>query len=390
MRWWLLLAVVGCAPAAPMPPRAPAAPQLDGPSVSPVRLRQATLQLQAEPGVTVRVFTDPACQGPELLRHVATGARDAVTVETVNGRNVFAAHAVSASGLRSACSPPVSFDVRFVLRGDQAAPEFIDVLPSNPSSERTVWVRGLAAPGWTVRIVEGTGCTGEVLATGSAEAFEMTGIPLTLPENGSLRVSMDAERDDWLSRCSVARDFVHDGVPPRAPSAAFFPPPPHPWPVATVVAWLAERERDAVVRITAGPRCDSQRARAATVECASSECVWLLDQVTVETSPQVSVEAVDRAGNRSPCVTLQHEISVEPPPLWVARRLRGDAGSFVALAYPTEGPVAALYSDERCHTPFFRVSTRPLGGLTLVLYANVSPGRVAAVGGPSLTCELLP
>ena len=36
------------------------------------------------------------------------------------------------------------------------------------------------------------------------------------------------------------------------------------------------------------------------------------------------------------------------------------------------------------------VSTRPLGGLTLVLYANVSPGRVAAVGGPSLTCELLP
>jgi hypothetical protein len=390
MRWLWLLAVVGCAPPAPMPPRAPAAPQLDGPSVSPVRQRQATLQLQAEAGVTVRVFTDPACQGPELLRHVATGASDAVTVETVHGRNVFAAHAVSASGLRSACSPPVSFDVRFVLRGDQAAPEFIDVLPSNPSSERTVRVRGLAAPGSTVRILEGTGCTGEVLASGSARAFETTGIPLTLPENGALRVSMDAEREDVLSRCSVSREFVHDGIPPQAPTATFFPPPPHPWPVSAVVAWLRTPERDAVVRITPGPRCDEQRARPATMECFSDECLWVLDAFTVETSPQASVEAVDRAGNRSPCVTLQHSLSTEPPPPWVARR---QGRGFVTLAFPTGGPELPLYrvyADERCQNAFFSLPMRFTGGLSVQLSGGVSPDRVAYVGGTDLTCVPLP
>jgi hypothetical protein len=386
MRWWWLLAVVGCAPPAPMPPRAPTAPKLEGPSASPLRARQVTLTLQAEPGVTVRLFTDPSCQGPELVRQVATGGRDTLMVETVHGRNVFAADAVSAEGTRSACSAPVTLEVRFTLRGDQAAPEFITVLPSNPSKDRTVFVRGLAAPGWTVRLFEGSACSGAVLASGSALTFETTGIPLTLPENGALRVSMDAERQDVLSRCSLPRTFVHDGLPPQAPTAAFFPRPPHPWPVAAVVASQAAPLREVVVRVTPGPRCDDQRARAATLECSSGGCLWLLDEVVVETSPQVSVEAVDFAGNRSPCVTLQHEISSAPPPPWVIERY----GAFVLVVAPAQRPGPGLYSDEGCLSQYSPQSTRRTGGLSLQVYANLAAGRPVYVWGPGLRCEPLP
>ncbi|MDX2009669.1 MAG: hypothetical protein SFW67_05745 [Myxococcaceae bacterium] len=354
MRWLAVsvLALVGCAPPVAPPSLPPAAPVIVVPPSSrtePLRERTVSLVVDAEAGTTVRVFASAECGGPELLRRPAAAARAGLTVELVHGDNVFSAEAVSAEGQASACSSAVTVVARLRMRGELPAPVVAQVVPRNPSPEREVRLRGISMTGWTVSIWSLPGCQGAVLARGSAAQFESEGFALELPFNGSLTVSLDAERGEALSRCSEPVRLSHDGNVPDVRGAFFFPRPPHPWSFGTIVV-PGLRFNDALETFE-GRECRGRPMSSfllVRTSCTGpTTCTAFAYPVLLEATPIVSLRAFNQLGSRGPCVTLEHTASLAPPSPFVVLRFGPDGGS-VLVGAGTDAFLPELSKLESC------------------------------------------
>ena len=200
---------------------APAAPSLtDTDPDPPANDNNPEVKGSAQTGSTVRIYSTGDCSGTQLASGTAaqlsgTGITTPVPADqTTNLR----ATATDAAGNASACSSALPYTED---SGAPATPSITDTDPDSPSRDNDPEVKGSGAEaGSTVRIYGDAGCSGTVLGSGSATAFNGTGgITATVPadQTTSLRVAATDAAGN-ASACSAAFTYTEDSSTPAAPS----------------------------------------------------------------------------------------------------------------------------------------------------------------------------
>ena len=104
--------------------------------------------------------------------------------------------------------------------------------PPSPANDNAPRVQGSAEAGSQVRLYAAAGCTGSVLASGSAADLAGAGIAIGVADNSTTVLSATATDARGVSGCSGSLEYVEQ-TPPPPPVAPVAPPPPPP-PVAAV------------------------------------------------------------------------------------------------------------------------------------------------------------
>ncbi|MCA2979064.1 MAG: hypothetical protein INH41_02930 [Myxococcaceae bacterium] len=373
--------VVACTAPAPVPtPEAPpAAPVLRLPAGAETtrwRERGVTLRLDAAPGVTARLFFNGTCEGREALRVDGATGEVGVFVETVFGRNVFSADAVSSSGQVSACSVPVSLDVSFPTRGNRTEPLVTLVTPRSPTRAASVVVQGYMLPGWTVNVWAQPGCQGALLAVADAASFERPGVTVALRPEAPLTLSFDADRDGEATRCSQPLTLVQDLTAPVEPRLRWFPSPPHAFRAAALVLEGVDFN-DAAPEVFPNASCAPPAWQVARLTpCAERRCPGALWPVDLDATPVVSVQLADEAGNTTRCLVVAHDATPPgPPPPFFVTPLEPVGALVVA---PEGAPLPIVSLAERCefaHYPLAPVGPADAGGLGALHHSPVDASR---------------
>lgn len=385
----LVACLVGCTAPATTPTE-PQPPTLEAPATSsdqPWRLPRLTLRATGEDDTVVQLFVSADCSGPELLRRPIDAFREGVELDTVSGKNVFTATALTRAGLRSRCSPVVSVEVRLPMRGLVTAPEVRGTPVLSPTKELSVTLTGFAQEGWTVRIWSKRDCEGLVLASGDASAFAEPGLSVPLQPNERLDVSLDATRGYELSRCGeVTTRLENDSTPPTF-TAEFFPLPPHPFSENAIV--VSDLELGVGVRMRSGRECGGADAReVGTAFCERDRCAWLLFPLFVPL-PDIatfSLWATDAVGNESTCKTFEQQLTprgaAATTPLW-----RPLGRSHLVFASPV-GFEAQVFDSPDCRggTGIFGNSTS-FGGLNLRVATDLGNPTSALLANPPAGVE---
>jgi len=104
------------------------------------------------------------------------------------------------------------------LAAAPSAPSNLTTVPPSPSFENLPNVSGNTDPGTTVRLWSDAACT-QLLASGSAESFSTSGIPVEVPENTITNIYADATDGVEDSGCSTKFvTYVEDSIPPESPT----------------------------------------------------------------------------------------------------------------------------------------------------------------------------
>ncbi len=96
------------------------------------------------------------------------------------------------------------------------APTITSTSPASPSKVNTPKVKGFgAAAGSTVRVYGDSNCSGPILGTGSASAFNGTaGVTATVPSDQTAQLRVSATNAQGPSPCSAPFPYTEDSTPP--------------------------------------------------------------------------------------------------------------------------------------------------------------------------------
>jgi hypothetical protein len=177
------------------------------------------------------------------------------------------------------------------------APTLTTTSPRSPGNATTVFVKGSAQTGSTVRLYTTATCTGTPAAQGSADAFGSSGLSVSVPANSTttFRATATAPTGN-ISECSSSSlTYLEDFVAPPAPllagptqvtqgtTASFT--------AAVTDSGLAGLDADGVV----------WRARGGLPEQRGPTAAYAFPAAGLYT---IDVTATDRAGNTSPQASL--------------------------------------------------------------------------------------
>jgi subtilisin family serine protease len=185
-----------------------------------------------------------------------------------------------------------------------AAPQLTSTDPASPANENHPRIVGTAEAGAAVRIYEGTTCSGEPVATGTAAELVSPGIAVSVPDDFSTQFSATAT-DAALntSLCSAPIEYTEstpepvDEVPPAAPQLK-----------STVPASPANdnnpkirgtAEVGSTVQIYSGTACAGPSV--ATGSSAALKSPGIAVSVLDNSVSSFSATATDAALNESPC-----------------------------------------------------------------------------------------
>lgn len=205
---------------------------------------------------------------------------------------------------------------------DPVPPTLTSVSPTGPANDNRPRVLGEAVSGTTVRLYADPGCTGPVVATGSAQALAGDGIAVEVADDTVTTVHGTSVAAHGLeSPCSeTSVTYVEDSTPPAAPRLTARPRSPS---ASAEPAWEFMREG-------ATTRCDLEDEQGTTV-AVDGDChsPW---QVSLAGHPdgayRLTLRAVDVAGNASVPTRATHVRDTTPPAapsIELATTIDGDA-----------------------------------------------------------------
>jgi hypothetical protein len=174
----------------------------------------------AEAGSTVRLYVGETCTGNPVAQGLAsTFAVPGFTVSAVpsDAKTTFRATATDVAGNASACSAGYDYVEDSTA---PAPPSLSGTVPSSPSNQANVAVKGSAEPGSTVRLYTSALCADQPVATGTASAFAGSGISATVPPNAT--TSFHATSTDAAGNTSLCSPgsigYEQDAIAPPAPT----------------------------------------------------------------------------------------------------------------------------------------------------------------------------
>jgi hypothetical protein len=185
---------------------------------SPANDNQPEVKGMAESGATVRLYTTPTCTGTPIATGTAAAFATPGLTATVasNTTTNFRATATDAAGNTSACSAPLSYVEDSIA---PPTPSVTDSDPDSPANDNQPEVKGTAAAGTTVQLYTNATCAGVPVATGTAAAFAIPGLTVTVPDNttSSFRVTATDAAGN-VSGCSAPLVYVEDSTLPGIPT----------------------------------------------------------------------------------------------------------------------------------------------------------------------------
>ncbi len=281
---------------------APAAPSLtDTDPDSPANDNNPEVKGSAQAGSTVRVYSTADCSGTQLASGTAGQlGSPGITVNVPGDQTTnLRATATDGAGNTSACSSALAYTED---SGAPATPSITDTDPDSPSGDNSPEVKGSGAEaGSTVRIYGDAGCSGPVLGSGSAAAFNGTGgITATVPgdQTTSLRVAAtDAAAN--TSACSAAFTYTEDSSTPAAPSLTDTDPDSPANDNNPEVKGSAEA--GSTVRIYSTASCTG--SPLATGSATQLSGTGITTPVTGDQTTNLRATATDAGGNTSGCST---------------------------------------------------------------------------------------
>ncbi|WP_028650704.1 S8 family serine peptidase [Nocardioides halotolerans] len=106
-----------------------------------------------------------------------------------------------------------------------AAPTVTGANPSGPATSTTPAITGTAEAGSTVTLYGNSACTGTPLGSGTAAAFQSTGVTATVPANTTTTIFAAATKPGQLdSDCSTSSvSYVNDSIAPDTTITTAFP-----------------------------------------------------------------------------------------------------------------------------------------------------------------------
>jgi hypothetical protein len=308
----------------------------------------------AEPGSTVRLFSDAACTQalPFSATADAVGAFRVWASVEVDTTTAFHARALDAAGNASPCS---TTSLGFTHDGTPPAPPELGAFGPYVTRAETD-APGTAEALSEVTLFAAAGCAGEPVATGATLAdgtFTLRFQPRRNTANTLTARATDAAGN--TSACSAERAFVHDDTPPRLPWALHTQPSS---PSASRTPVLqGNTDAGATVRVYTSFDCSaSSSSDVFTGVAGLGNTFGVQVQVRENTWTPLSVTATDAAGNVSACATSAplfiHDSVPPPPPLLLTAGTpmpySGPASYFSAFGMAEAGARIQLYDNPTC------------------------------------------
>jgi len=256
----------------------------------------------AEPGTTVRTYTDAACAGAPAGSGQAGAGGDFAIPTTVpaDSATTIRATATDAAGNVSACSSPLAYVEDSTA---PAAPAVVSTSPPSPSAtDTTLQVTTTGEEGATLELFTAAGCAGSVADSGTVPGGGQLNFDATVPANQTTTFSArQTDAAGQVSPCSGPLAYTHDSAAPAAPSlTSTVPTSPGSDPTPNV---RGTAESGSIVTLhkqaaCAGPAAGSGPA-ASFADPGLTSTTVLSGQTTT-----FSATATDAAGNVSPCSTV--------------------------------------------------------------------------------------
>jgi predicted phage tail protein/sugar lactone lactonase YvrE len=275
-----------------------------------------------------------------------------------------------------------------------ASPTLSGTTPASPANDNAPLVTGNAPSGTTIRLYTNSTCTSAVAATGDADTFGSTGLPVSVPDDSTTTFWANAtDGSSSVSGCSAnSATYVEDSTPPATPSITSAPTSPG-------------TGRNPSWSFTGDP--------SATFECKLAQSLTVVSDWAPCTSPvfydllgqpdgtyTFSVRAVDAAGNRSTAATSTYTLDTTPPaapsitsappasssnanPSW---GFTGEAGATFQCKIARGTTIVSDFAS--CASPkAYDLSGQPDGTYTFSVRAIDSVGNVGAAASSSFTLD---
>jgi len=305
-----------------------------------------------EGGAVVTLFATPDCSGPALATVTAAsnGLFTVGVTVAASSTTTFFAHATDAAGNTSPCSAPGLTYVHY--DADAAAPVLLATAPPSPSNVPSPIVTGTAEPGSTVRLYLGAGCAGFFLGEGVADAHGAFAIEVLVPTNALTLISgLAINVVGSTSPCAAEPlSYIHDSVPPAAPTfTGTAPPSPSPDPAPRV---LGAAEPLSTVTLYRDDAC-SDPTGASTVTHPAGDFAVDVD-VALNAETTWWARATDAAGNTSLCsdlpATYVHDDVAPPAPTLLATSPPSPSAATTpsVLGAAEPGALVAIHDDAGC------------------------------------------
>lgn len=183
----------------------------DGVITSVVGPRTRALTRAIEPGATIDIYTDAACNATVAATGTAAeleGAGIAVKVG-LDSETTFYAKQTGLEG-PSGCSNGITYRQ---VSSAPAAPVFSGVTPASGANENFPRLHGSVDPGAIVYIFETPECNGSPRGSGSAAEFAGAGIEVNVPDNSTTTFFAMATLAGIPSGCSVTSATYQEVTP---------------------------------------------------------------------------------------------------------------------------------------------------------------------------------
>ena len=350
-----------------------------------------------ESSAVIHVYTSVGCAGEPEATVVADAAgsfQAAVTVAP-NSTTELSARAEDSAGNLSACSAPLSFV------HDAAAPAGITLTgttPASPGAALQPTLAGETEPGAEVRVYRAPGCAGPKVATGWADASGAVSLEVAaLPNLTTTFTAVAADAAGNATSCSNGVEYVHDGIPPSAPSLTGTAPAS---PGQTLLPnLLGTAEVGVWVIPYADPGCTIPMGPPALVGAEGDFSAALSVPVASDDATSLYAAATDPAGNPSPCsagLVYTHDDEAPPPPLLLGTSPASPFGSTTTPSVEGTAEAGAgvdLYLGPACAGPpvaasvadptgWFAIPTGVSANATTVL-----SGRATDAAGNASACS---
>ncbi len=293
---------------------APAAPALASTDpASPSGTGTPIVSGTAEPGSSVRTYTDAACAGAVAGTGTADGGGDFEVATTVPADTASAirATATDAAGNPSACSAPLAYTEDSTA---PAEPAVVSTTPPSPSAtDTTPQVSVTGEPGATLELFSAAGCTGGVTDSDTVPGGGQVDFDVTVPANQTTTFSArQTDAAGHVSDCSDPLAYTHDSAAPAAPTLTSTAPASPGSDATPNVRGTAES--GSIVTLYKQAGCGGAAAGSGTAASFTDPGVTSSTVLSGQTTT-FSATATDAVGNVSDCSTVNvtYFLDDDPP-----------------------------------------------------------------------------
>jgi len=363
---------------------APTAPVLTTVSpASPSRNPMPSIGGRAEANATIRFFRDASCSVSLQTMTTANANGEFQTFLTVprNTTTLVRATATDASGNVSPCSNALPF------RHDDAPPVipyFGQTSPTSPSSTATAFTVSVTFEvESTVEVFSQANCAGPVSLM-QYSANGAVSFPVTVARNTGTEFSARAtDTAGNVSGCSQTKLVAHDDVAPMAPTLTGTVPT-SPSNQTTYPSVTGTAEPLTTVRVYRSATCTGT---ATSTQTGLSGAIAVSISASSNTTTTFSAQAVDLAGNLSPCsnsITYRYDNTIPARPTFFGTLPPSPSkstSSAQVVGQAEAGATVRLFTNSACSGVAagtgtsamqgqFSVSVAPVLGGALTLWAN--------------------